>query len=482
VTENMREALRADQDEDTICAGLQTVTSSGLAEYTYEVRLLLDDVRPAIRVEAIRALSGGANDQSSKAELDLLWRVARDDESAAAALAGWVALAAREHGSDVTEELVLLACDENLGHPIRSAAFRGVFRILFGKLTPAGAAAHRKVLSVRDIKSTQQIRQEIDRAIAVGLPSPSVAGLGGERTIEQRCFLSDDGGSAQVIGSTTGALPAELFAADHMIDLELQSFNSPVPSSIGDLVDLQRLNVVFGRNVPVEPGWGALPDDIDRLRNLTKLQLIGANMPLLPETVATLEKLDVVRIEGTGLDAVPNLSGSSSSLTRLLLSDNRLNSLDDHLGSGASLHTVVLDGNRFTAVPASLRETATLKLLSMRSNVITTFPEWLLDVASLEHLDLAHNEIAELPHQDCATSVLTRLDLSHNNLTSVASLGTLTSLQRLDLSHNMLSGIPDQVLQLPRLQFLDLRGNASLPADVAKSIPDHIELIGLSPQ
>lgn len=134
--DSLRDTLRTVHDEEALLRALDLVRTNGLAEYAYEVRLLVDDGRLAVRTQAINALSQGVRDQGAKDELGLRWRVSHDDDIAAASLDGWIGFVDVEHEPDVVAMLTNLACDQGLSHPVRSAAFRGIFRVLFGKVTP----------------------------------------------------------------------------------------------------------------------------------------------------------------------------------------------------------------------------------------------------------------------------------------------------------------------------------------------------------
>ncbi|XP_037539029.1 leucine-rich repeat serine/threonine-protein kinase 2 [Nematolebias whitei] len=174
---------------------------------------------------------------------------------------------------------------------------------------------------------------------------------------------------------------------------------------------------------------------------------------------------------------------SLQNLTRLDLQNNQLQSLSEKLLSLPSLSTLNVSRNCLGPVLTfDLAITCTsLKQLNLSYNEITTFPHELgLTMEQLEELIMEGNCMTEL----CTTACLPELkllDVSKNNmenispdfLTGFPKLETLNTsmnkicflsklpakLTTLKLANNSFTHIPEDILDLPNLQSVDMRTN-----------------------
>jgi len=146
------------------------------------------------------------------------------------------------------------------------------------------------------------------------------------------------------------------------------------------------------------------------------------------------------------------------------------------------LEVLDLSGNTLTSFVQSL---PALQKLNLRSNLITQLPEGLCDSIGLLELDLQGLQLKALPQNFSKLSKLEKLNLRGNKLNNVGSLEHLTNLRYLDLtkpgngisftlcdlsglrnitdlrlSGMRLTEIPEDVLTLPSLFYLDLVQNS----------------------
>jgi hypothetical protein len=210
------------------------------------------------------------------------------------------------------------------------------------------------------------------------------------------------------------------------INLRHNTLTGPLPSSIGDLVELRILNLQ-GNQIS-----GTIPESFGKLVSLTDLVLKHN------------------ALEGV----IPSELGDLSNLTRLLLGSNKLNG----------------------TIPASLGKILSLKKLNLRKNqLVGGIPSELGDLSSLTDLVLLKNTLGGvIPSELGGLSNLTRLLLHLNQLNGSipASLGKIVSLKKLNLRNNQLvGGIPSELGDLSSLTHLLLQSNqltGSIPTSIGK--------------
>ncbi|NRB40763.1 MAG: protein kinase [Pseudomonadales bacterium] len=150
----------------------------------------------------------------------------------------------------------------------------------------------------------------------------------------------------------------------------------------------------------------------------------------------------------------------ADSLEILDLSGNQLSSLPDDFHQLHKLRILFLSNNHFTCVPEVLAKCPELEMIGFKSNQITTLPENALPLQT-RWLILTDNKIEKLPDSMGRLYRLQKLALAGNRLSEIpASMADCKSLELARLSANNLSAIPDAFLQLPKLAWLAIAGNA----------------------
>ena len=182
------------------------------------------------------------------------------------------------------------------------------------------------------------------------------------------------------------------------IELFESRLNGQIPSELGSLTKLRRLNL--SRNELTGP----IPSRLGSLANLEELALWGNQL--------------------TG--QIPSELGGLSNLRWMSLGSNRLTgTIPSELGSLSGLRDLWLDGNQLSGpIPASLGNLANLRGLYLYKNQLAgPIPASLGSLTNLEQLSLSRNQLTgPIPSE----------------------LGSLANLQRLFLSNNRLTGcIPD---------------------------------------
>lgn len=175
-----------------------------------------------------------------------------------------------------------------------------------------------------------------------------------------------------------------------------------------------------------------IPDDIDLLHSLEKLDLSGNDFTHLPTTLRSLGNLnDLILCNCSELEELPSLPRQ---LQRLKLSDcTNLQSLPAHEESSQLLELHLDDCKSVQSLTHSLGQFTNLMLLDLSGHEFQTIPTSITDLLTLGTLCLNNcnklESLEELP-----------LSLNHLNAHSCSSLETVLlplnhSMKHLDLSH-----------------------------------------------
>lgn len=297
--------------------------------------------------------------------------------------------------------------------------------------------------------------------------------------------------------------------AGHVTELRLEGFregnqlirfglNGDIPSEIGNLTNLRRLNLNSNQlsgSIPSEMGslanlWylslgdnqlsGSIPGELRNLANLRQLFLYKNNLNgSIPAELDNLTNLDWLSLWENQLSgSIPRELGNLANLQRLELSTNQLSgSLPAELGNLAKLEGLSLSNNQLNGnIPGQLSNLANLENLFLDSNLLSgNIPPELGNLPSLQQMQLGGNQLSgQIPSELGNLANLRGLGLSSNQLNESipVELGNLTSLQLLRLHNNQLSGgIPPELGNLADLHLLDLSRNqlsGSIPQEFSR--------------
>ncbi|PRQ44334.1 putative leucine-rich repeat domain, L domain-containing protein [Rosa chinensis] len=274
------------------------------------------------------------------------------------------------------------------------------------------------------------------------------------------------------------------------IDISNCNFTGSVPKSIENLTQLADLEMSRNRfNSPISSvNWATLVN-LETL-DLSNNQLYGT----IPSSVVSLPKLETLTLSNNRVlfsGRVPEFSNTSSPLLDTL--DWQNNNLDGQIPTSIfnlqGLLFLNLSSNNFSGFPfngprlpinlssvnlsnnsmlfdynGSKSSFLQIRHLVLASNKLRAFPDFLRNQSILYYLDLSNNQIqGKIPNWILSLKTLNFLDLSGNSLASLeAPLRNSTSaLSSLDLHSNKLQGeIPNWILSVKCLNSLDLSGNS----------------------
>ncbi len=225
--------------------------------------------------------------------------------------------------------------------------------------------------------------------------------------------------------------PAEGQGPFYKLDMPSSKAKSLAPS-IGQLQSLKELDLHNSKNL------SSLPEEIGNLVNLQSLNLSGSAITLLPSSIGQLQSLKELNLHNT----------------------KNLTSLPGEIGNLANLQSLDLSVSGITALPSSIGQLQSLKDLDLGYTYrLTSLPEEIGNLANLQALNLYLSPIASLPSSIGQLQSLTRLNLgSTSNLTSLPEeIGNLANLKLLYLHEAEITSLPQSIERLQSLEKLDIR-------------------------
>ncbi|KAI5669847.1 hypothetical protein M9H77_19700 [Catharanthus roseus] len=251
------------------------------------------------------------------------------------------------------------------------------------------------------------------------------------------------------------------------------NFGGKLPQSIGNLsLEIQFIGLGFN-NIS-----GNIPISLMRLVNLYTLSM-GNNFftGTIPMNFYKLEHLQVLSLHTNMLTGViPSTLCNITSLYQLFLHTNNLKgTLPSCFSEIQSLKTFVIDGNKLFGIvpPAFFGNSFSLTALNLSKNLFSgSLPPEVGRLANIISFDVSYNNFSgQIPATlgDCLN--LRFLKMKNNFFTGriPLNLASLKEIEELDLSQNKLTGeIPKDLQRLPNLNYLNLTSN-NLEGEVPKN-------------
>ena len=318
-------------------------------------------------------------------------------------------------------------------------------------------------------------------------------------------------------------LPQNFILLQQLKDLLLQENNfCCVPEVIGELSNLERLNLAFN------PTLSKVPKSLGQLKNLESLDLMYCAFRDFPKVVFDIVSLDYLNLAYNTLEEIPEGIGKLKNLNRLDLRGDQLRALPHSFEELEDLKVLLLSSNPIQDIVLAPKKVMSLERIELSSSELleisidsSKFPDleyvhlnnnpklmkisgfenmsvrvsllgtpliryhhlltkdWgtaiefinlsylelkylpasLQEFSALLELRLYNNQFNTLPPFLAEFKQLRYLHLGNNNLRSLPNcIGELDQLEFLELENNPIQELPDFIQQLPNLRYLGLKG------------------------
>lgn len=163
----------------------------------------------------------------------------------------------------------------------------------------------------------------------------------------------------------------------------------PIPPSIEDLINLQRLELDPERIESIPPEFG-------NLVNLEVLKLGSYLLTTLPVEFGNLPNLTDLHIWYSQLQTLSPEIGNLISITYINFNYNELKTLPPEIGNLINLIDFDLSHNHLQSIPPEIANLLNLRTLDMKGNNLTTLPLEIKNLSNLEIFNVRFNKICKL--------------------------------------------------------------------------------------
>ncbi|NEU09323.1 hypothetical protein GZH53_13445 [Flavihumibacter sp. R14] len=244
----------------------------------------------------------------------------------------------------------------------------------------------------------------------------------------------------------------------------LNTYITEIPENIGDLKNLQHINLV-SRNA-------VIPQRFAESRSLTYVRInfipSATRVITLPARIGDLKQLQTLDITASTLYELP-ASFSELTALRILKLGTNLRSIPEDFGNLSSLEDLTLHGT-FTKLPNSFGKLSRLAYLYLGGKT-ESLPESFGDLSSLVYLNAESSNLKTLPATFGKLKKLGEISLSNSKLEYLPeSFGELDGLVKLNLAYTQLKAFPKSIIPLKSISSVILNGNyvGDIPADISR--------------
>ena len=278
-------------------------------------------------------------------------------------------------------------------------------------------------------------------------------------------LVFDGGRIAPEIGSLT-----EL----KVLDLAGNGLYGSIPPELGNLQNLQTLNLESVYDCCYNYLSGSIPPEIGNLANLRELHLWSNELSgFIPSELGNLANLQLLDLD-QNIDLsgpIPPELGNLASLQRLYLGQTSLSgSIPPELGRLTNLHTMIIGENDMNGkIPAELGNLIDLAYLALSDDFSGPIPPDIANLTNLRILDLQGNFSGSIPPEFANLTNLERLCIGHGLSGMFPNwLSNLTNLQVLSLWTNNFTGpTPPKLADLAPGIIADQDGQGAVVGSLA---------------
>ena len=205
-------------------------------------------------------------------------------------------------------------------------------------------------------------------------------------------------------------------------------------------------------------GWEEIPSEIEKCKNLEKLDIAYSDIEKIPEFVSQLPKLKTLNFYGCVEIEFPTNLHTYPSLKELGVFCKNQKELEIIFGL-ENIEKLTITG-RFTSISEKIGELSCLKELIFLSLPLTKLPKSLSQLTELSKLEIwvgsTKFDFEQMVNILKDNKKLTDLKLSASKAKLSDSIAKVISLKKLDLEGNGLTKIPKELFKLSNLTELNL--------------------------
>jgi Leucine-rich repeat (LRR) protein len=219
---------------------------------------------------------------------------------------------------------------------------------------------------------------------------------------------------------------------------------------------------------------GQLPESVGDLSDLEYLNVNDNELTgTVPDSIGHLTELQGLWVGGNQITGIPDSIGDCSQLTHLELRHNQVSSIPSRIGELTGLTHLTLHYNPLTdaSIPAGFANLSLLTILSFQKTQLTRLPAPVSEMTNLTFLDLSWNKPMESLEGIGQLTALETLHLDSTELTQVPEeIVSLVNLKELWLSGNFLTQFPSVITQLTSLEILKFKYNPQMSGELPLSL------------
>ena len=137
---------------------------------------------------------------------------------------------------------------------------------------------------------------------------------------------------------------------------------------------------------------------------------------------------------------------------------NVYNNLLAALKNPQSIFALDLSKQKMTEFPREIFKLTNLNILILKKNKLVEIPDSIFVLKNLQELDLSKNKLTDINDSIFGLKHLKKLELSENKISVISyKLSYLNQLEELSLWGLPIIKVPQEIYDLPELNFLDVR-------------------------